>query len=167
MNPYKLLGVSLHATQQEIRAAYLLKVKEHHPDSPTGSDTKFKELHQAYSALKSTNPSSTFPSDPDIDFKSILKYYTKVPPNKRTSQTQYTSSPSPSPPNPASSSSSNLQGLLLLSLLLFLWSLNSPQDISEAFHSNYSANCNKIEFSLYPELISRTKQLNTNPNIYK
>lgn len=165
MNPYKLLGVSIHASQIEIRAAYLSKVKEAHPDSPTGSDTKFKELHQAYTALKSSTPSSAFPSEPDLDFKNILKFYTKVPPNRKSSQTQSTTASSPT--QASSSSSLSLQSLLILSIFLYLWSLSSPLDISENFHSKYSQSLNKIEFSLYPELIAHTKKLNTNPNIYK
>ena len=32
MNPYKVLGVSENATQDEIRAAYLSLVKKYHPD---------------------------------------------------------------------------------------------------------------------------------------
>ena len=32
MNPYKVLGVSENASQEEIRAAYLELVKKYHPD---------------------------------------------------------------------------------------------------------------------------------------
>ena len=32
MNPYKVLGVSENASQEEIRTAYLELVKKYHPD---------------------------------------------------------------------------------------------------------------------------------------
>ena len=41
-NPYKVLGVSEGASQEEIRAAYLKLVKKYHPDKYT--DTDLKEL---------------------------------------------------------------------------------------------------------------------------
>ena len=41
-NPYKVLGVSESASQEEIRAAYLKLVKKYHPDKYT--DTDLKEL---------------------------------------------------------------------------------------------------------------------------
>lgn len=41
-NPYKTLGVSENASQEEIRAAYLALVKKYHPDKYR--DNPLKEL---------------------------------------------------------------------------------------------------------------------------
>ncbi len=57
MNPYKVLGVSETATQEEIRAAYLSLVKKYHPDKYTDNPLKelagekLKEINQAYEML--------------------------------------------------------------------------------------------------------------------
>lgn len=66
MNPYKVLGVSENATQEEIRAAYLALVKKYHPDKYTDNPLKelagekFKEINQAYEMLtKKSNASSS------------------------------------------------------------------------------------------------------------
>jgi molecular chaperone DnaJ len=54
MNPYKVLGVSENASQEEIRAAYLELVKKYHPDKYTDNPLKelagekLKEINQAY-----------------------------------------------------------------------------------------------------------------------
>ena len=65
MNPYKVLGVSENATQEEIRAAYLALVKKYHPDKYTDNPLKelagekLKEINQAYEMLtKKPNASS-------------------------------------------------------------------------------------------------------------
>ena len=57
MNPYKVLGVSENATQEEIRAAYLKLVKQYHPDKYSDSvlkeqaGEKLKDINQAYETL--------------------------------------------------------------------------------------------------------------------
>ena len=57
MNPYKVLGVSEDATQEEIRAAYLKLVKKYHPDKYTDNPLKelatekLKEINEAYEML--------------------------------------------------------------------------------------------------------------------
>lgn len=48
MNPYQILKVVPSATSKEIKRAYRNLVKEYHPDIYKGSDTKFKEISQAY-----------------------------------------------------------------------------------------------------------------------
>jgi molecular chaperone DnaJ len=57
MNPYKVLGVSENASQEEIRAAYLELVKKYHPDKYADNPLKelagekLKEINQAYEML--------------------------------------------------------------------------------------------------------------------
>ena len=65
MNPYEVLGVSETASQQEIRKAYLIKVKKYHPDqygdNPLAelAAEKLKEVNEAYEILsKHTNTNS-------------------------------------------------------------------------------------------------------------
>ncbi|CAG9327701.1 unnamed protein product [Blepharisma stoltei] len=48
---YKALGLSEKSTESEIRQAYLNLVKKHHPDCPTGSTERFKEINEAYEIL--------------------------------------------------------------------------------------------------------------------
>lgn len=68
MNPYKVLGVSENATQEEIRAAYLELVKKYHPDKYIDNplkelaSEKLKEINQAYELLtkKQTTSSSSY-----------------------------------------------------------------------------------------------------------
>ena len=56
-NPYKVLGVSEDASQEEIRTAYLKLVKKYHPDKYTDTDLKelanekLVEINEAYEAL--------------------------------------------------------------------------------------------------------------------
>lgn len=66
MNPYKVLGVSEGASQEEIRAAYRALVKKYHPDKYSDNPLKelatekLKEINEAYDMLtkKSTASSS-------------------------------------------------------------------------------------------------------------
>jgi len=64
MNPYKVLGVSENASQEEIRAAYLELVKKYHPDKYTDNPLKelagekLKEINQAYEMLTKKQSSS-------------------------------------------------------------------------------------------------------------
>jgi len=59
MNPYKVLGVSEDATQEEIRTAYREMVKRYHPDQYANNplsdlaQEKLKEINQAYDMLTS------------------------------------------------------------------------------------------------------------------
>ena len=49
MDPREVLGVSATATEGDIRAAYLLKVKEHPPDR---SPDEFERIRDAYEKLR-------------------------------------------------------------------------------------------------------------------
>lgn len=64
MDPYKVLGVSRDATQDEIRAAYLALVKKYHPDKYQDdslkeiADERLKEINEAYDLLTRKGASS-------------------------------------------------------------------------------------------------------------
>ncbi len=52
---YETLGVGREATEQEVRRAYRVLAKEHHPDVNGGderSSVRFKEINEAYEILK-------------------------------------------------------------------------------------------------------------------
>jgi curved DNA-binding protein CbpA len=49
MTALEILGVELNATEEQIRAAYLAKVKEHPPDR---SPDEFERIRDAYDALR-------------------------------------------------------------------------------------------------------------------
>jgi curved DNA-binding protein CbpA len=55
MDHYKILGVSINATEEQIKAAYLKKATECHPDKnlndPEGAAEKFKRVQEAFEAL--------------------------------------------------------------------------------------------------------------------
>lgn len=66
MNPYKVLGVSEDASQEEIRNAYRMLVKKYHPDKYTDNPLKelatekLKEINEAYDMLTKKSTASSF-----------------------------------------------------------------------------------------------------------
>lgn len=56
---YKVLGVQPTAGLREIRRAYILKAKRHHPDAG-GSIEKMRRLNTAYKTLKDTKAKAAY-----------------------------------------------------------------------------------------------------------
>lgn len=52
---YKVLGISSAATPEQIKKAYILLVKKHHPDKGTSSDAKIKEINEANEILSDSS----------------------------------------------------------------------------------------------------------------
>ncbi|EPY20476.1 chaperone protein DnaJ [Strigomonas culicis] len=52
-NPYTVLGIKQGATKQEIKKAYRVTARKHHPDAPGGNHEKFQEIQEAYDQVKS------------------------------------------------------------------------------------------------------------------
>lgn len=53
-NPYVILGISQHASQQEIRKTFRALAKKYHPDMNPGNpeaEEKFREINEAYEIL--------------------------------------------------------------------------------------------------------------------
>lgn len=86
-NPYRILGVSENASEEEIKKAYRELVKKYHPDLHPGDSTaaaKMSEINAAYDMLKSNTDSAgrpvyhneydnpqTEPADPDRELDVI------------------------------------------------------------------------------------------------
>lgn len=51
-NPYKVLGIKMNADKKEIKKAYRVLARKHHPDTPGGSQEKFQEIQDAYEQIK-------------------------------------------------------------------------------------------------------------------
>lgn len=52
-NPYTVLGIRKSATKEEIKKAYRVMARKHHPDAPGGDHKKFQEIQEAYDQVKS------------------------------------------------------------------------------------------------------------------
>ncbi len=75
MNPADVLGVSPNATDNEIRAAYVAKVKEHPPDR---SPEQFERIRDAYETLRDPRRRmrhQLFGGDPCAPFVSLLDHH--------------------------------------------------------------------------------------------
>lgn len=64
-DPYKVLGVSRNATDEEIKKAYRALARKYHPDNYTDSnladlaEEKMKEINEAYDAIQSERSGKT------------------------------------------------------------------------------------------------------------
>jgi|TARA_B110000503_G_scaffold7367_2_gene9986 curved DNA-binding protein len=52
MDYYSILGVQRNATPEDLKKAYRKLAMANHPDRTGGDDTKFKQINEAYNALK-------------------------------------------------------------------------------------------------------------------
>jgi len=52
MDYYNVLGVNRNASEEQLKKAYKKASMQHHPDRNGGSEEKFKQINEAYSALK-------------------------------------------------------------------------------------------------------------------
>ncbi len=59
---YRILGVDKNASKEDIKKAYKILAKKHHPDlnKESGSAEKFKEINEAYSALSDDTKRSNY-----------------------------------------------------------------------------------------------------------
>ncbi len=70
MDPYKVLGVSYNATDDEIKKAYRKLSRKYHPDANVGSpnqaayEEKFKEVQQAYQIIMDQRQGKTDRNNP-------------------------------------------------------------------------------------------------------
>lgn len=80
---YGLLRVSEQADAKEIKEAYHLLAKKHHPDSPEGNEELFKQISEAYEVLKNKEKRTEY--DGKV-FKQMAKKKEKDLPNTHSSE---------------------------------------------------------------------------------
>ena len=71
-DPRQVLGVEADASEEEIRAAYLRRIKEHPPDS---SPEEFERARDAYETLRDPRrraQSLLFAADPEAPMTSLI-----------------------------------------------------------------------------------------------
>ncbi len=65
-NYYIILGISNNATPEEIKQAYRKQAHLCHPDTPQGSEEKFKTLNEAYQVLGNPTKRSVYDAEGSI-----------------------------------------------------------------------------------------------------
>ena len=61
LDPYRTLGISANASEDEVRAAYRRLVQLHHPDHNGGSAEsarRFEAVQEAYAQIRSARPAA-------------------------------------------------------------------------------------------------------------
>ena len=51
-DPYSILNIDKYSTQDDVRSAYRVLIKKHHPDTGDGDRKRFDEVRLAYIQLK-------------------------------------------------------------------------------------------------------------------
>eukprot|EP00756_Hemistasia_phaeocysticola_P065473 Hpha_TRINITY_DN8579_c0_g1::TRINITY_DN8579_c0_g1_i1::g.146571::m.146571 len=70
---YRILGVRLGATREEVKARYRVLAKEHHPDAAGGGcAARMQEINSAYEEIVNCAPSSSSP-DPWQDLRRVWR----------------------------------------------------------------------------------------------
>lgn len=57
---YGILGVERNASEEDIKRAYRRLAHQYHPDRPSGNETKFKEINEAYQVLSNRDKRSAY-----------------------------------------------------------------------------------------------------------
>ncbi|MBQ9937844.1 MAG: J domain-containing protein [Oscillospiraceae bacterium] len=76
-NPYRILGISENATDDEIRDAYRELAKKYHPDSFEGdkeyANSKMAEINEAYDLIMKTRRSSNSSASSYADIRRLIQ----------------------------------------------------------------------------------------------
>lgn len=147
---FNVLGVKQGSTKLEIRNAYLKKVKELHPDSPTGSDKKFKELHEAYVRIKDLRvDGKREEEDFSINFSSLVKNYSRA--GRTQEGTGFEMGRGGKGRDEGEVKKEKNSFYLHLGLYLFifggLYFVDSTDSSLKSFHSLYLSTCNSIQYT--------------------
>jgi DnaJ-class molecular chaperone len=87
---YKILGIDMDATQDQIKAAYRSKAKHLHPDRSKGSSAPFRALQQAYEVL--CDPAKRRRYD-----RERMRAHTVVPTRSSVEPSHFRGQPTPEP----------------------------------------------------------------------